>query len=121
MAGEVEWGGVEFRPVWIHDGRFFREPGLFAFVRDDAERGRLMLMAGQADNLATAAGSSHPLWTEALRLGINELHVSFSVPRRVDRLQLVSRIVRHVQPILNVVEEVKPEAVSARVQGKLRA
>ena len=121
MMGEVEWAGVGFRPVWIHDGRFFREPGLFAFVRDDGDQGRLMLMVGQADNLATAAGSSHPLWTEALRLGVNELHVSFPIPRRVDRLQLVSRIVRHLQPILNVVAEAHPEAVSARDCLALRA
>ena len=113
MAGEVDWAGVRFRPVWMHDGRFFREPGLFAFVRDDPREGRLMLLAGHADNLATAAISSHPLWAEALRLGVNELHLSFPIPRRVDRLELLARIVHRVQPILNVVAEAHPEPADA--------
>ncbi|MBE7217184.1 MAG: hypothetical protein INR64_01790 [Caulobacteraceae bacterium] len=105
---EASWAGVGFRIVGRDDARFFRAPGLYAFVRDDPEAGRLMLFAGQAECLAAEAGPAHPLWVEALRLGVNELHVGFPIPRRVDRLQLLSRIVRHVQPILNVVDEAHP-------------
>lgn len=116
---EASWAGLEFQAVGHHDARFFRAPGLFAFVRDDAQRGRLMLFAGQADSLATSAGPGHPRWAEALRLGMNELHVRFPIPQRADRLQLVSRVVRHVQPILNVVDEAHPEPAGAAT--RLRA
>lgn len=109
MAGEVDWAGVMFHPLWMHDGRFFRAPGLYALVRHEPDAGRLMLLAGEAENLASLAGPRHRLWSEALRLGVNELHLSFPIPRRVDRLALLARIVRHVQPILNVVADAHPE------------
>lgn len=112
---EAVWAGLGFRIVGRDDARFFREPGLYAFVRDDPHAGRLMLLAGQAQCLAAEAGAGHAAWAEALRLGVNELHVSFPIPRRVDRLQLLSRIVRHVQPILNVVEEAHPAPEGARL------
>ena len=105
---EAVWAGVGFRIVGRDDARFFRAPGLYAFVRDDPRDGRLMLFAGQAENLAAEVGTAHPSWAEALRLGVNELHLGFPIARRVDRLQLLSRIVRHVQPILNVVDEAHP-------------
>lgn len=119
MRDEAVWAGLAFEAVGRHDGRFFRAPGLYAFVRDDAERGRLMLFAGQADNLAVEAGPAHPRWAEALRLGMIELHLRFPLAQRVDRLQLLSRVVRHVQPILNVVDEAHPEPLGAML--RLRA
>ena len=109
IRDEAVWAGLAFTAVERRDARFFRAPGLFAFVRDDAEHGRLMLFAGQAELLSGEAGPTHPRWAEALRLGMTEVHLRFPVVGRVDRLQLLSRVVRHVQPILNVVDEAHPE------------
>ena len=51
---------------------------------------------------------------------MNELHVHFPVPRRIDRLQLLARVVRHTQPLLNVLEEAHPSAATAE-PDRLRA
>ena len=80
-------------------------PGLFAFVRNDARDGPLLLFADQTSDLAQAAGPGHPKWSEALSLGMDELHVCFPIERRIDRLQLLSRIVTREQPLLNLVDE----------------
>ena len=44
---------------------------------------------------------------------MDELHLHFPVPRRIDRLQLLSRVVRHTQPLLNCLEEAHAPAVTA--------
>lgn len=51
---------------------------------------------------------------------MNELHVHFPVPRRIDRLQLLARLVRHTQPLLNCLEEAEGE-VEALGPDRLRA
>ena len=50
---------------------------------------------------------------------MDEMHLHFRVPRRVDRLQLLTRLVRHAQPFLNCLEEAHPAAASEPV--RLRA
>ena len=52
---------------------------------------------------------------------MNELHVLQPIERRIDRLQLLSRIVRHEQPILNVIGEAHPEPKIEAEQGNRRA
>ena len=114
------WTGLSFTVLHHRDGRFLHLPGLFAFARSDPQQGSVLLFAGQADDLSQASGPAHPQWEEALKLGMNELHVHFSIPRRIDRLQLLARVVRHTQPLLNVLEEAHPSAVAAE-PDRLRA
>ena len=121
MVETVTWAGVSFTPLHHHDGRFFRTPGLYGLVHDAGEKGRLLLFVGQADNLAVETSAASRTWVDALRLGMNELHVLQPVERRVDRLQLLSRIVRHEQPILNVVEEAHPEPGAQAAPVRRRA
>lgn len=114
------WTGLSFVVLGRRDGRFVHLPGLYGFARRDAERGALLLFAGQAEDLAAATGPAHPQWEEALRLGMDELHLHFPVPRRVDRLQLLARVVRHAQPLLNCQEEAHSPAAQAG-PARLRA
>ena len=114
------WTGLPFTVLHHRDGRFLHLPGLFGFARRDAEQGSVLLFTGQAENIAHETGCGHPQWNEALKLGMNELHVHFPVPRRIDRLQLLARVVRHTQPLLNVLEEAHPSAVMAE-PDRLRA
>ena len=107
------WTGLSFVVLGHRDARFLHLPGLYGFARRDAEHGALLLFAGHADDLARATGPAHSQWVEALRLGMDELHLHFPVPRRVDRLQLLARVVRHTQPLLNVLEEAHDPAVAA--------
>ena len=87
----MTWTGLSFTVLGHRDGRFLHLPGLFAFARRDAESGPLLLFAGQAEDLSREAGPAHPRWEEALHLGMDELHVHFPVPRRIDRLLLDPR------------------------------
>ena len=107
------WTGLSFIVLGHRDGRFLHLPGLYGFARRDPEQGALLLFAGQADDLAQATGPAHPHWAEALRLGTDELHLHFPVPRRVDRLQLLARVVRHTQPLLNCLEDAHAPAVTS--------
>ncbi len=109
MSGfEAEWGGVRFHAVHRRDGRMMRAPGLFAFVRHDPQSGPLMLFAGHSENIAQEAGPSHAAWADALALGMDELQVHLPVPRRIDRLQLLARVIRRAGPLLNVLDEAYP-------------
>jgi hypothetical protein len=114
--GEFDWAGYGFVAVGHHDGRFIHAPGVFGFVRRCGAE-RVLLYAGEAEDLSAAAGPAHPAWAEALRLGMSEVHL-FTRPRdRLERLLVLDRVVRRCLPILNVVEEGAPEAMQALAVG----
>ena len=117
------WTGLSFTVLGHRDGRFVHLPGLFAFVRRDLDQGGLLLFAGQAEDLSREAGPAHPQWEEALRLGMDELHIHVPVARRVDRSQLLARVVRHTQPLLNCLEAAhgEPPAAEDGAPTRLRA
>ena len=119
-ADAVIWTGLSFTVLGHRDGRFLHVPGLFAFARRDFQHGSLLLCVGQAQDLSREAGPAHPHWDEALQLGMDELHVHFPVPRRIDRLQLLSHVVRHTPPLLNRLEEAVPPTQVAE-PARLRA
>ena len=104
MIGDVGWAGVQFTAVFQHDGHFFRNPGLFAFVQRGAGEHRTLLYVDQSHNIAASLDGGHRLWADALRLGFNELNVATPVGERVDRLLLRAHIVRRCSPLLNVIE-----------------
>ena len=103
MAQETDWAGVPFLPVFHHDGRFFRTPGLYAFVRNLCGM-RTLLYVDHADNIAVAT-EGHGHWGELIRLGCNELDVNTRAAERIDRLVLKAHIVKRCEPLLNVLEE----------------
>ncbi len=103
------------RPALKEDLSASREAVVYGFARRDAEHGPLLLFTGEEDDIAQATGPAHPQWGEAVRLGMDELHLHFPVPRRVDRLQLLSRVVRRTQPLLNCLEEAHAPAASAEL------
>ena len=96
----VTWAGTPFLPLYPHDGRLFHVPGLYAFVSRDASGARTLLWADQSDCIARAARIGHPLWRAAVGQGFNELHLCLRAGERIDRLQLLARIVRHEPPRL---------------------
>ena len=49
--------------------RFFRSPGLFAFVHRGPGDHRTLLFVDQSDNIAASLDGGHRLWADALRLG----------------------------------------------------
>jgi len=102
-CGEFEWAGVRFLPLYHHDARFFRCPGLWAFVRREVSGDRTLLYVDHSDNIASAV-IGHCLWGDALGLGLNELHINLKAVERVDRLLLKGHIVKRCEPLLNVLE-----------------
>ncbi len=72
---QIEWAGVRSLPLYHHDARLVRCPGLWAFARREFSGERKLLYVDQSDNIApTVIG--HSLWGGALRLGFNELHIN---------------------------------------------
>ena len=104
-VSRIEWAGVPFLPFSHHDGRMLRGPGLYGFVRRGPGEERVLLFVDHADCIAAAAVQSHPLWGEALRLGMNALHVCLKAKERIDRLQLRHHLIKRTQPILNLLGE----------------
>ena len=109
-VGEIVWAGVPFLAIAHHDAHFLRAPGLYGFARRHGPGARVLLYLDHADDIARAASPAHPLWADALRLGMNELHVCLKARERLDRLQLRHHLIRRVEPILNLVgvEEHEP-------------
>jgi hypothetical protein len=107
---QIEWAGVRFLPLYHHDARFFRCPGLWAFVRREASGERTLLYVDHAEDIANAV-VGHRHWGEALGLGLNELNVNLTAVERVDRLLLKGRLVKRCEPLLNLLDE---DATSCR-------
>ena len=112
MPGEgVDWAGVSFLALGHHDGPMIRAPGLYGFGRRGAGGERVLLFIDHADCIASVAGPGHPVWAEALRLGMNELHICLKASARLDRLQLHDRVLKRIGPILNLLEQGEALAV----------
>ena len=121
---DVEWAGVRLAPMFHHDHRFFRCPGLFAFVRAGAGEDRTILFVDHAENIASAV-HGHPMWDDAMRLGFNELNINIEAKERIDRLVLRGRLISRCEPILNVLaahSSVRPQPEPLSIwSGALRA
>lgn len=107
---DCEWAGVSFLTIGHHDGRLIRAPGLWGFARRAQSGEFTLLFLDHADAINQAAGPGHALWVDALSLGMNEVHICLKAKTRIDRLQLRSHIVRRVQPLLNMLEDVSEVA-----------
>lgn len=97
---EASWAGLEFTVLGRHDTQRVRAPGLFAFAVRDGSR-LTLVYAGEAQDIAREVGPHHPAWVKALELGFNEIHVCLNAGERLDRRQLLSRLVRAETPALN--------------------
>jgi hypothetical protein len=109
-GNEIEWAGVLFLPLYRHDARFFRCPGLWAFARRQASGDRTLIYVDHSDHIAGAV-AGHRLLGDAIRLGFNELHINLKAVERVDRLLLKGHIVKRCGPLLNLLEEEAPSRV----------
>ena len=96
------WAGLGFVPLYPHDGRLFHAPGLYAFVACDPAGRRKLLWADHCNCIARSARIGHPQWRAALALGFNELHLHLCGGERIDRRQLLDRLVRRERPTLLV-------------------
>jgi hypothetical protein len=90
--------GIPFVAVAHHDVRMFRTPGVYALARRHGSH-RTLLYVGQAEEVSAAYGGR--IWSVALQAGMNEVLVNLTATERLDRLQLVARLVRACRPELN--------------------
>jgi hypothetical protein len=112
-TGRIEWAGVPFLSLGLHDGRMLRAPGLYGFVRRGPGDERVLLFVDQAEIIASAAGPSHPCWDQALALGMNELHVCLRARQRIDRLLLRHHLIKRAEPLLNLLGRESDHAEAA--------
>jgi len=117
MSTGIDWGGYSFVPLGHHDGRFLRQPGVFAFVRRRPDESRNLLFVDQADYIAGWAGPGHPYWTEALGQGLNELHVFLKARKRIDRLLIRGNVIKRCHPALNPLADDQQSDWEARWRG----
>lgn len=108
---ETSWAGMTFVVLGRHDVERVRAPGLYAFAARDGAR-LTLIFAGEAQDIAREVGPHHPAWPRALALGLNEIHVCIGAAERIDRLQLLSRIMRAEAPALG-----GEDAAGARAAG----
>jgi len=102
--GRIDWAGVGFIAVSSHDAALFKAQGLYGFARREWNGEHTLLYIGQAEVIAVDAAPGAQMWTRALGLGMNELHVSLCPGDRIGRLQLQDRIIRRLEPILNLID-----------------
>lgn len=112
-----DWAGVPFLSLYHRDGRMIRGPGLWGFVRREPSGDCTLLFIDHAEAINEAAAPGRPRWTDALILGMNEVHVCLKAKARIDRLQLRSHIIRRVGPLLNVLDEAHPVSGAALDEG----
>ncbi len=117
MANGIDWAGYSFIPLGHHDGHFIRGAGVFAFVKRQADEQRIMLFVDEADYIAGVAGPGHPAWLDALKLGMNELHVFLKPSQRTDRLLIKGHLIKRCGPLLNVLAEDRQEDWELRWRG----
>jgi hypothetical protein len=80
---DIYIGGVSFRALGHHDGRFIRTAGLFAFARRQPGPRYQVLHLEIAEAVNRVADPSHPRWGWALRLGMDTLLVHLFSKRAV--------------------------------------
>lgn len=114
MARGFDWAGYSFIPLGHHDGHFFRGPGVYIFVRRLPNEERIALYVGESDCVATVACPGGPAWTDALLLGMNELHVFLKPCKRIDRLLIRGCVIKRCSPLLNLIAEDAPPPPAAR-------
>lgn len=82
------------------DGRFIRSGGVFVLTRKLWDQTTEALFVGQADVIAAAAGPGHPVWSDAVALGLSGLLVVLEDD--ADRRQrFASALEATLAPVLN--------------------
>ncbi len=97
---EAVWAGVTFVVLGRHDVERVRAPGLYVFAARDGGQLR-PVFAGEAQDIAREVGPHHASWAGALAQGFNEVHVCLGAAERIDRMQLLARVVRAEGPAMN--------------------
>ena len=101
-----KWAGVPFMPLYHHDIRMIRLPGLYAYVRRFSDNNRSILYVDHSDCIATDAYLSTQ-WNEAIGLRMNEVQVCLTAKERIDRLILKAHIIKREEPLLNLLQQEK--------------
>lgn len=89
---KIDWAGLSFIAVGPHDAALFKAPGFYGFARREWNGERTLLYVDRAEVIAVDAAPGAPRWTEALGLGMNELHVCLHPGDPADLQQLRDQI-----------------------------
>ena len=82
------------------DGRFIRTGGVYVLTRKRWDQTTEALFVGQADVIASAVGPGHPVWRDAMALGLSGLLVVLEDdPDR--RRRFAAALESTLSPVLN--------------------
>jgi len=91
--------GIVFSVVPTSGYEHYDIPGVYMLCRREPN-GVHILYIGQADSLAQRLGPSHPRWGEAMRRGMNEVHLHLLAKTEAQRLSVERHIIsRYFTPM----------------------
>src|SRR5882672_7748528 len=91
--------GIVFSVVPTSGYEHYDIPGVYMLCRREPN-GVHILYIGQADSLAQRLGPSHPRWGEAMRRGMNEVHLHLLAKTEAQRLAVERHIIsRYFTPM----------------------
>lgn len=93
--------GVHFSalPVWRWADS--SGSGVYMFVRRECNATRTILYVGETSNFAARLGPTHEHWAQAVREGMNEIHIHFVAKTRGERLDIETMVRNTYNPLLN--------------------
>ena len=91
--------GIVFSPIPTSACEHYDIPGVYMLCRREPD-GVHILYVGQADSLAQRLGPSHPRWGEAMRRGMNEIHLHLLAKTETQRLAVERHVIsRYFTPM----------------------
>jgi hypothetical protein len=79
--------GIVFSVIPASGYEHYDIPGVYMLCRRE-QKGVHILYIGQAASLAKRLGPAHPLWSEAARRGMNEVHIHLLARTEAQRLSV---------------------------------
>lgn len=76
-------------------------PGVYMLCRRESNGSRTILYIGEAEDIAQRLGPEHEHWSDALALGMNEVHVHLLAKSKSDRLSVETMLRNCVATPLN--------------------
>jgi len=93
--------GVPFSVLQVHEYVWHDGPGVYMLCRRSPNGVVAILYVGQAQSIAQRLGPSHEHWEEAIRLGMNEVHVHLLAKAETERRAVEADLINAYSPPLN--------------------
>lgn len=101
MAAALHCEGVIFSPIGLNEPQNYSCSGVYMFCRRDIANKIKILYIGEAENIANRLKPSHEHWSEAMLLGMNEIHIYLLAETKTQRLNIETYLRSRIVTPLN--------------------